>query len=59
MGLFGKWSRRDLLKSSGAVAGAAAVPLAVSSGSAEAAVQMPSLNGTGAGQYLQPHRRRP
>ena len=24
MGLFGKWSRRDLLKSSGAVAGAVA-----------------------------------
>src|SRR5437588_8423354 len=30
MGLFGKWSRRDLLKSSGAVAGAIA-PLAVAS----------------------------
>ena len=28
MGLFGKWSRRDLLKSSGAVAGAAVAPLA-------------------------------
>jgi uncharacterized pyridoxal phosphate-dependent enzyme len=45
MGLFGKWSRRDLLKSSGAVAGAAAVPLAASSSGAEAAVSMPSLNG--------------
>ena len=28
MGLFGKWSRRDLLKSSGAVAGVAAAPAA-------------------------------
>src|SRR4051794_25416731 len=44
MGLFGKWSRRDLLKSSGAVAGAVA-PFAAGGGSAEAAVQMPSLNG--------------
>src|SRR4051812_39795874 len=44
MGLFGKWSRRDLLKSSGAVAGAVA-PFAAG-GSAEAAtVAMPALNG--------------
>src|SRR4051812_12622588 len=45
MGLFGKWSRRDLLKSSGAVAGAVA-PFAM--GGSEAAAQsvaMPALNG--------------
>ena len=49
MGLFGKWSRRDLLKSSGAVAGAAAVPLAVSSGNlnlvvAHTSVPAPAIN---------------
>ena len=44
MGLFGKFSRRDLLKSSGAAAGAV-VPFAVGGGTAEAAVSMPSLNG--------------
>src|SRR3954468_2494944 len=44
MGLFGKWSRRDLLKSSGAVAGAVAPFTA--GGTAEAqTVAMPALNG--------------
>jgi uncharacterized pyridoxal phosphate-dependent enzyme len=45
MGLFGKFSRRDVLKSSGAVAGAVA-PFVAGGGSAEAAtVSMPALNG--------------
>ena len=36
MGLFGKWSRRDLLKSSGAVAGVAAAPAAAMAAAAPA-----------------------
>lgn len=44
MGLFGKFSRRDLLKSSGVAAGAV-VPFAAGGSGAEAAVSMPSLNG--------------
>ncbi len=44
MGLFGKFSRRDLLKSSSVAAGAV-VPFAAATPQAEAAVSMPSLNG--------------
>ena len=43
MGLFGKWSRRDLLKSSGAVAGA----LAPSAAGAAPAMKLPEHAGTG------------
>jgi len=43
MGLFGKWSRRDLLKSSGAVAGALA-PVAAE---AAPAMKLPEHTGTG------------
>ena len=43
MGLFGKWSRRDLLKSSGAVAGAMAPVVAATPAMAQA---MPAHSGT-------------